>query len=251
MRGKHVVVLGGSSGIGLEVARQALERGAVLTITGRNADRLAQAKADLAKADLGGDTETSAFDALDRAATADFFAKVRPVDHLVSCIGDTQWGTFLTLDEKKARGILEAKFWTQLHIVKSVLPKLAADGTITLTGGTSPDRGAFPYLTAGFSAAGNHLLEALVEGLSIEISPRRINVVEPGLTDTPLWDSLPAEDRERAYATIARQSQIKRIPSASEVARSYIHAIESGVINGDRLRPGGGPMIDASMFQAI
>jgi NAD(P)-dependent dehydrogenase (short-subunit alcohol dehydrogenase family) len=231
---RHVIVVAGSAGIGAEVARQAAERGARVTITGRDPDRLAKAAASMPAA-----VDTAAFDGTDRAAVGRFFAEIDRIDHLASCIGFTERGTLLDHDEDRARMVFENKIWAQLFIVRTAHAKVARDGSIVLTGGTSADRAIFPHFSA-FSVVGNTALGALVKGLAGEIAPVRINVVEPTLTETALvGPRTPA--RDELFARFAARSPVGRIPQPAEVARSYIHAMESGLINGDRLRPDGGP----------
>lgn len=234
--GKQVVVIAASSGIGLEVARQAALRGALVTLTGRNRDRL-KAAAD----SIGTSVTTAAFDATDRTQLSNFVQQLGRIDHLVSCIGDTEWGAFLELDEHRAREVVELKFWAQLSIVREVHRSMVKGGSITLTAGTSVDRGLLPY-KAAFSVLGNTMLEVLVRGLSAEMAPVRVNLVEPTVTNTPLFSQMTEEHRRELFARFGSSLPIGRIPEPHEVARSYIHLMESDLVNGDRIRPDGGPM---------
>lgn len=237
LSGARVVVLGGSSGIGLAVAAEAARRGANVVIAGRDRARLATAAAK-----VGEGAQTEAFDATDQAALAGFFGRGGAIDHLVSCIGFSERGTLLGHAEDRARLVIEHKFWSQLRIVREAAPVMARSGSITLTGGTSADRAGVPHMAA-FSIIGNTMLGALVQGLAAEIAPVRINVVEPTVTDTPLLDVLPPEAKGRYFEAFCATTPIGRVPQPEEVALSYIHAMESGLINGDRLRPDGGPTL--------
>ncbi len=135
--------------------------------------------------------------------------------------------------------VLEHKFWAQLFIVRTAHAQIARDGSIVLTGGTSEDRAVFPHFSA-FSIIGNTAVGALVKGLAGEIGPVRINVVEPTLTQTPLLGPITAAVEE-LFRKFIKSSPAAKVPQPGDVARSYIHAMESGLINGDRLRPDGGP----------
>ncbi|MFC4595638.1 SDR family oxidoreductase [Sphingobium tyrosinilyticum] len=234
---RHVVVIAGSSGIGLAVAAAAAERGARVTVTGRDAARLAKAAAA-----IGRGTDTVVFDGTDGDEVARFFSKIGHIDHLVSCIGFSERGTLLGHAEEQARRVIEHKFWAQLRIVRQGLPVMSRDGSITLTGGTAADRAGVPHFAA-FSIIGNTALGALVQGLAAEIAPVRINVVEPTVTNTPLMDILLPEQKASFFARFSATSPIGRVPQPQQVARSYIHAMESDLINGDRLRPDGGPTL--------
>ena len=185
------------------------------------------------------DVATAAFDATDRARVTEFFAGCGAIDHLASCVGFTERGTLLDHDEDRARMVLEHKFWAQLFIVRTAHAQIARDGSIVLTGGTSEERAIFPHFSA-FSVIGNTAVGALVRGLAGEIAPVRINVVEPTLTQTPLLGPT-SPGLEELLARFIRSSPAAKVPQPDDVARSYIHAMESGLINGDRLRPDGGP----------
>jgi NAD(P)-dependent dehydrogenase (short-subunit alcohol dehydrogenase family) len=239
LEGKHVVVISGSSGIGLEVARLASLRGARVTITGRDEVRLKSAAGS-----VGGDVKTAAFDATDRVALQDFCTQSDMIDHLVSCFGDTEWGSFLDLDETRAREVVEHKFWAQLAIVRAARGKIALDGSLTLTAGTVWDRAPVP-IPAAFSVVGNTALEVMVRGLAGELAPIRVNLIEPTVTDTPLFADMDASAKQELFDSYAPLLPIGRIPKPEEVARSYIHLMESGLINGDRIRPDGGPTLSS------
>jgi NAD(P)-dependent dehydrogenase (short-subunit alcohol dehydrogenase family) len=182
------------------------------------------------------------FDGTDPAQVAGFFARAGHIDHLVSCIGFSERGSLLSHAEERARLVIEHKFWSQLRIVRNAVPVMTPTGSITLTGGTDADRSGVPH-AAGFSILGNSLLAAMVQGMAGEIAPIRINVVEPTLTDTPLIDVLPPDAKARYFEAFAASSPIGRVPRPEEVALSYVHAMESGLVNGDRLRPDGGPTL--------
>ena len=232
--GKRVIVIAGSSGIGAEVATQAATKGAHVTITGRSMDRL-----EAAASSMQAGVEVAAFDATDRTQVAEFFGIYGEIDHLVSCIGFTERGTLLSHDEDRARMVFDHKLWAQLYIVRQALPHMLPEGSIVLTGGTTAGRAIYPHFSA-FSVVANTALGAMVKGLAAEIAPIRINVVEPTLTNTPLV-ALPAADKEVFFARFIAKSPIARVPQPEDVARSYVHAMESRLINGDSLRPDGGP----------
>lgn len=234
LSGKRVVVLGGSSGIGAEVARQSVLNGAQVTITGRSAARLKEAAASMPT------VEVMAFDATDRGSVSEFFSNRTTIDHLVSCVGFTEHGTLLEHDEDRARRIFDVKVWAQLAIVRSGYKSISKGGSIVLTGGTSEDRATFPHASA-FSVVANSALGALVKGLAGEVAPVRINVVEPTMTDTPLLGGLSDETRRDLFARFAAKTPIGRVPNALDVAHSYVHLMASELVNGDRIRPDGGP----------
>jgi NAD(P)-dependent dehydrogenase (short-subunit alcohol dehydrogenase family) len=158
-----VVVIGGSSGIGYEVARQTLAQGALLTIIGRNPARLAAAAER-----LGGEVKTAVLDAHEDMALENFFSRLEVADHLVSMVGDSMSGGFLTTTPETMRHVLHSKFWTNWLIGKHAASKLRDGGSITFTAGTG---GRAQEISASYVA--NLGLSALVEGLASEPAPAR------------------------------------------------------------------------------
>ena len=126
-----VVVSGGSSGIGHEVASQTSAQGARLIITGRSEAKLAAAAEG-----LSGAVTMAVLDAHDETALEGFFSSLESVDHLVSMVGDSMAGGFLTTAPETMRHALHSKFWTNWMIGRHAAPKLRDGGSITFTTGT-------------------------------------------------------------------------------------------------------------------
>jgi NAD(P)-dependent dehydrogenase (short-subunit alcohol dehydrogenase family) len=114
---------------------------------------------------------------------ARLFAAIGPFDHLVlSLSGGGGGGPFAQLELAHLRRAFDAKFWAYLSTLQAALPTLRADGSATLvTAGSA--RSAIPA-TAGLAAI-NGALEAIIRPLAVELAPRRINAVSPGIIDTP------------------------------------------------------------------
>ena len=111
IKGKTIVIIGGSSGMGYEIARQARAEDAKLIITGRN-----KIKLEAAAKQLGNTVETECFDAHDEKSVQHFFGAVKPFHHLISMIGDSMSGGFLTTTHETMRHTLHSKFWTNWMI---------------------------------------------------------------------------------------------------------------------------------------
>src|SRR5579863_10415456 len=131
LEGKKVVVIGGSSGIGLAVARQARAEGASLVIVGRDSVKVSNAAAT-----LDGDAQGLVSDAHDHSALETFFAALPKFDHLVSMIGDTMAGGFLQTPLDTMRHVLHSKFWTNLLIARFATPLVHDGGSMTFTSGS-------------------------------------------------------------------------------------------------------------------
>ncbi|MES2939358.1 MAG: SDR family oxidoreductase [Pseudomonadota bacterium] len=210
-----VVVIGASSGVGLETAKRAAAAGARVIAASRNADTL-----QAALRGLPGKLEAHAVDAGEAADLARFFRAVGAFDHLVLTLsGGEGAGPFESLDLQALRRGFEAKFWPQLAAAQCSLPFLRADGSITFVTAISA-RIARPGTTG--LAAINGALEAMVGGLARELAPRRVNAVSPGVIDTPWWDRLPADAKAAMFAEQRDTLPVGRVGRPDDVA----HAIQ-------------------------
>ncbi|RPE31911.1 SDR family oxidoreductase [Kitasatospora cineracea] len=229
---RTALVVGGTSGIGLETARQLRARGAAVHVAGRSKERLeALAVSD---PELIGHRA----DGGDRGQIAEVLSTIGTLDWLVvSLSGAEGAGPFAELDLDALRGAFEAKFWGQLTTVQAALPHLSEDGSITLVTAISARTG-MPG-TAGLAAV-NGALEAMIRPLARELAPRRINAVSPGLVDTPWWNGLPQDARDAYFAQAAAQLPTRRIASPADVAEAVVLAATNRNLTGTVLESDGG-----------
>ena len=193
LAGQTAVVVGGSSGIGLATAQALHAQGAAVTIVGRSKERLAHAHAV-----LGAAVEIADLDCTDEPATAAFFEGLPALDHLViSLAGGAALGPFTEVSVQGVRETFEGKFWPYLIAMHHGAKRLSDHGTITLVTGASAIA-AVPT-TASLGAV-NGALEGMVKTLAVELAPRRVNAVSPGLTDTAAWSRIPENIRAGMYA---------------------------------------------------
>jgi NAD(P)-dependent dehydrogenase (short-subunit alcohol dehydrogenase family) len=192
LKGQRVVVVGASSGIGLAAAQQAATAGADVVMVSRSIDKLRQAAAV-----VQGSPELVALDMLDARGVGETFAKLGPVDHLVlTAVADEnkrRSPVHELTDEQFERSMDKLRGF--FHVVRAVVPTITQRGSIVLTSGGSalkPPRQGMSVL-----AAVNASVIAFGHALALELSPRRVNVVTPGVVDTSVW--APA-DRERIRA---------------------------------------------------
>ncbi|SRR6266511_2827106 len=231
-----VVVIGGSSGIGYEIARQASAQGARLIIVGRD-----QSKLETAAKRLGNVVKTAAFDAHEEESLEQFFRTLDPFHHLVSMIGDSMAGGFLTTTPETMRHVLHSKFWTNWMIGRQAAPKLRDGGSITFTSGTG---GRAQDISASYVA--NLGIGALVQGLASELAPHiRVNAVAPTFmgTGTAFWKDVPTDELEQAQAAFRESVPLKRLGTVEDVASMYIHLMTNGFITGQVLAVDGGVML--------
>lgn len=230
MQGQSIVVIGGSKGIGLEVARQALARGATVTIAARGEAALAAA----ASANPG--LQTARVDAVNAASVHALFAHVDRVDHVYHSAGVFAGGP-ADGDLDAYRAALEPRVFGIAHLVAATRGKIPPGGSITLTGGVSTDR---PAKGAWITNVGTAAAEQSARALALDLAPVRVNAVSPGWTDTPMWETLFGEDRHAAFADVAAKLPVGRIASAEDVADAVLFLMNNRAITGEVVHVDGG-----------
>ncbi|HEU4726940.1 MAG TPA: SDR family oxidoreductase [Kofleriaceae bacterium] len=225
----HVIVFGGSSGIGLAIARACLSRGAAVTIASRSAARLAAAADGLAAGDR---LVTEVADIADEAAVARVVA-ARPVDHVVISTVDPCYAPIRELAMARARALFDAKLFGALHVAKHA--RLPATGSLTVVSGIAAER---PMAGGAAVTAVNGALDALVRALAGELAPARANALSPGWVDTPAWDGIG--DKARRLAERARSLPVGRIGAPDDLAAAALFLIENGFTTGEVLHVDGG-----------
>lgn len=231
--GRKALVLGGSSGIGLAAARQLKARGAEVVVMSRDPDRVARAAAEL-------EATGRPVDALDRDAMSHVFAELAPFDILVNAAtgGERAVGPFLEMDLDGFQGSFR-KLWGYVNSVRLGAGHLREDGCIVLVSG-SPARKCRPGMSA-ISTVGN-AVEGFVRAVAPELAPRRINVVSPGVIDTPMF-AAAGPDRERFLAQATAANLIKRAGSPDEVASAILFAVENDFVTGTTIDVDGGALL--------
>jgi NAD(P)-dependent dehydrogenase (short-subunit alcohol dehydrogenase family) len=232
LRERHAVILGGTSGIGLETARQMAAAGARVTIVGRSAE-----KARAAAVETGARAEPG--DGGDAAAMAALFARIGPVDHLVLSAGGTAAvGGVDTLETANFRRGFDEKFWVYWTVLKAALPQMARDGSVTVVGAARSrmaDPGAIGL--AAISGA----WDAMVPGLAKGLAPIRVNMIAPGVVDTPIWHGLSEPDRQAVFARYgAERIPVGRVGRAGEVAAMIVAVASNPFVTGVILPVDGG-----------
>ncbi len=230
---RTVVVIGGSSGIGAQIAQQTASLGADLIITGRDQARLTAA------AERIGARRAVRLDAHDDDAIEAFFANLEPVDHLASMVGDSMAGGFLTTTPTTMRHVLDSKFWANWTIARHAANTMNPGGSITFTAGT----GGRPHeISASYVA--NLALGALVEGLAVELAPDvRANAIAPSFMDTAFWRDVPQAELQATKEQFVTRVPLSRLGTVPEVAEAYVHLMTNGFVTGQVLAVDGGVML--------
>jgi NAD(P)-dependent dehydrogenase (short-subunit alcohol dehydrogenase family) len=232
MKKGSIVIVGGSSGIGLALTKMLAEEGASITVIGRDADKLRTLQETLPA------VQTVALDARDRPALDEFFRAAGQIDHLVLALsGGKGGGIFKDLPLQDLREGFDAKFWPQLNALQAALPYMMSTGSVTLV--TAASAGSVLPGASGLAAI-NGALEIMVPILSNELRPMRVNAVSPGVIDTPWWDFLPAEAKQQVFSDISARVNVNRVGRPEEAAATIRFVIANGYINGITLRCHGG-----------
>jgi NAD(P)-dependent dehydrogenase (short-subunit alcohol dehydrogenase family) len=236
LAGQKIIIFGGTSGIGHATAKLAADNGANVIITGRDQSRLERAIAEVGKGVIG-----ESVDATERQVLHDFFARVGKFDHLVLSISSGGGaGAFAALDIPALQKPIEGKVIAQLQAAQAALSTLAPAGSITFVSAASA-RAAFAG-TVGLAAI-NGALNAAAATLALELKPRRVNVVSPGIVDTPIWSHFPETERKNLLEREAKALPVGRIGQPEEVAQAIVMLMSNGFITGTVIDCDGGARV--------
>jgi NAD(P)-dependent dehydrogenase (short-subunit alcohol dehydrogenase family) len=238
---QHTVVVGGTAGIGLAVARALADEGHRVTVVGRDPERLKSAVAAIGE-ERGAQGRVASM--TDRAALDALFGQLGPIDHLVVTAPGTGCpGTLAELDLDALERAFSTKFTGTAQTVQAALPQLSRQGSVTLVSAGSA-QAALPG-TAGLAAV-NGAVEVLVPTLALELAPIRVNCVSPGVVDTDWWERVgSAEQRAEVLAGFTAHIPAGRAGRAEEVAdviamlvrNAYMTGVVIPVDGGLRLKP--------------
>jgi NAD(P)-dependent dehydrogenase (short-subunit alcohol dehydrogenase family) len=233
LAGTRVLVLGGSSGIGLATARAAAAGGAKVTLASRSSE-----KVNAAVAQVGNDATGVSLDTTNDQALEAFFAQQPEWDHIVVSVAAGRSAGLHDLALQDAYGNMNAKFWTAYKTAK--LARIAPAGSLTLVSGFLSQR---PNKDALLQGCINAALESLGRGLALALSPVRVNTVSPGLIDTPIRASLPADKKKAMLEHAAATLPARRVGQAEDVADAILMLMTNPFTTGSTLFVDGGGMI--------
>jgi NAD(P)-dependent dehydrogenase (short-subunit alcohol dehydrogenase family) len=221
LQNQRVVVLGGTSGMGLATAQAALTEGAasVVVVSSR------AARVDQAVAALGSRADGHVVDFRDEAAVQDLFGGIGAFDHLVYSAGDPLvLGPLAETGLETVRRAFDIRLFGAISAVKHAAQYLRAGGSVVLTGGAAnlrPDKG----FTAIASICG--AMEGLTRALAVELAPIRVNLVSPGFVRTPLWSGLPEAEREAIFTARTAALPVGRIGEPQDIAQTFLYLMKA------------------------
>jgi NAD(P)-dependent dehydrogenase (short-subunit alcohol dehydrogenase family) len=235
LKNTRVLVIGGTSGIGLGVATAVAERGATPIVASRR-----QSSVDGALARLPAGARGATVDLSDEASLNQLVSYVGDVDHLVFTAGESlELASLADLTPARITGFFQTRFIGALSAVRAFAPHIPDGGSITLTSGTAAEQPGFGALPVSVCGAMN----ALTTALAVELAPIRVNAIAPGVVRTALWDAMADVDRRAMYEQAAQRLPLGRVGEVDDVALAYVYCMEQAYGTGVVLKVDGGTVL--------
>ncbi|MBV9231292.1 MAG: SDR family oxidoreductase [Chloroflexi bacterium] len=228
---RKIIVVGGSSGMGLAVVRAALTRGAEVVAVGRSAERLERVASELG-------VKTIAADVTSEDEVLQLFDLVGSFDHLVvTAASNPPYQTIRDLDLDAARQTIDTKLVAALLLSKYAARQINEHGSITFTAGIAAER---PLPTGFLVGAVNGSLFSLAYGLAIALAPVRVNAISPGWTDTPLLETVLGARKTTMVEQMAQRLPVGQIGRPEDIAHAVLFLMENEFTTGSVLHVDGG-----------
>jgi NAD(P)-dependent dehydrogenase (short-subunit alcohol dehydrogenase family) len=236
LNGKRIIILGGSSGIGLATAQAAANEGAHVIIVSGNQQRIDNALKELPEGSQG-----HAVDLSKEQNIKTFFDGIGQFDHLVYTAGENLvLHNISETNIEEAQQFFNVRYWGSLAAVKYASKYINKGGSINLTGGiASPRPGAGWGIAASICGA----MEGFTRAMAVELAPIRVNQVSPGVIKTNLWNSMSDTDRESLYTNVGNALLLKRVGEAEDIAFTFIYMMKQQFGTGQVITVDGGALL--------
>ena len=231
LSGQTVVVVGGSSGIGLATAELAKKEGANVVIASRSKDRLNAAAGKIGARPMVADVTS------DDSVVA-LFKALGAVDHVVVTAAQLRSGPFKTVPMEDVRATMEGKFWGAWRVARAA--EIKKGGSLTLVSGFLSIR---PRPNSAIVGAANGAIESLARSLAIDLAPVRVNAVSPGVIDTPIRAAMPETSRQELLAKTAAALPVGRVGEGEDIARQILAFMTIGFATGSIVYVDGGALV--------
>jgi NAD(P)-dependent dehydrogenase (short-subunit alcohol dehydrogenase family) len=232
LAGKKVVVVGGSSGIGLATTELAKKEGADVIIASRSAAKLNPVAERLKVTAIPTDVTND-------QSVAELFRRTGPVDHVVLTAAQLRTGPFKTVAMEDVRATMEGKFWGAWRVAREA--EIRPGGSLTLVTGFLSVR---PRPNSAIISAANGALESLARALALELAPVRVNAVSPGVIDTPIRAAMPEAARKEMLAKTAAALPVGRVGMAEDIAQQIASFMTNGFATGSIVYIDGGALVN-------
>jgi len=221
--GQTVVVIGGSSGIGLETARRSRAKGAKVILAARNPERLKHAANEIDA------LSTASFDATDPVAIERFFRDLPTIDHVLVTAGRPYYARLVDMNFATIRDVFGQHLLQALYVARNAIDKVRPGGTLIFMGGTGARR---PAIGLSLASAITAAFPALVASLALEIAPVRVNLIAPGFVDTPLSAELLGDQLDKRRNQLQTMLPIRRVVEPADVAALAVHIMTNTALTG-------------------
>jgi NAD(P)-dependent dehydrogenase (short-subunit alcohol dehydrogenase family) len=229
MEDGSVVVIGGSSGLGREIAASYAAQGRDVVITGRDAH-----KADVVAREIGGSTTAVTFDLARPNEIAAALAGLGPVRYLVLCAIDRDQNSVRDYDIAKATELVTLKLVGYTEVIHALLDRLDAESSIVLFGGLARER---PYPGSMTVSTVNGGIVGMVRAMATELAPIRVNGLHPGIVgDSPYWEG-------KTLDHVVARTPTKRLVQMTDIVDATRFLLENRSVNAQDLRVDGGTLI--------
>jgi NAD(P)-dependent dehydrogenase (short-subunit alcohol dehydrogenase family) len=234
LAGQTVVVIGGSSGIGLETARRARAEGADVILTARDPDRLHRVGLELG-------ASIAAFDATDFERLGRFFDELpAPIDHVLVTGPGPYYAPLAQFDVEAARRDVDAHLLLPLQVARHAASKVRPGGTLLFMGGTGGRRVA---VGLAFISALTAAHPAITKNLALELAPIRVNLIAAGFVDTPLSAAILGDQLEMRREQLRTTLPIRRVVVPADIAALAVHLMTNTAITGATFDIDGGQQL--------
>lgn len=230
LENKKIVIVGGSSGIGLSAAKLALQEGAKVIIGSRSLDNLEKAKSE-----LGGNANIQVIVTTDDDSVSAAFDAIGVCDHVVCSAPGAAFGAVKSMNIEEAQKGLNAKFWGCVRVAK--YSQIAPTGSLTFVSGQMARRPIKNFLAG---AAANAAVDVLARGLAVELAPVRVNSIAPGFIDTPLHSRMPQEEIERRIKEAEKMLPAGRVGHPDDIGMMILQIMQNGFLTGSVIEVDGG-----------
>lgn len=224
----RLLVVGGTAGMGREIARYYVERGAEVVLTGRD-----KARAEEVAAELGDKARGIALELAEPESIAERLADTGPLDHVILAAIDRDANTARDYDIAAARRLVTLKLVGYTEVVHTLLPRLSEQSSIVLFGGLAKDR---PYPGSTTVSTVNGGVSGMVHSLAVELAPIRVNALHPGIVgDSPFWSG-----KSEAVARVRERTPLGRNVAMADIVDAVDFLIRNPSVNGINLHVDGG-----------